>query len=62
MVGFYLLIAELTLIWDLTAGLTSVLESDILPKGIENALICGWRGHRRLASFPKLQYFKLFTP
>jgi hypothetical protein len=62
MVVFYLSIAELTLVQNFAAVLTSVLESDVLRQGIENALSCGWRGRRSLASFPKLQYFKLLTP
>ena len=61
MVVFYLLIAELTLVRNVTSGLTSMLESDVLRQGIENSLISGWRGRRRLASFPKVQYFKLLT-
>ena len=61
MVVFYLLIAELTLVRNVTSGLTSMLESDVLRQGIENALTCDWKGRRRLASFPKLQYFNLLT-
>jgi hypothetical protein len=38
MVVFYLLIAELTLVRNVTSGLTSMLESDVLRQGIENAL------------------------
>jgi hypothetical protein len=61
MVVFYLPIAALALVRNFTAVLTSVLESDVLRQGIENSLISGWRGRRRLASFPKVQYFKLLT-
>jgi hypothetical protein len=36
-------------------------EGDALRQCTEKALICGWRGRRRLAIFPKLQYFEFLT-